>query len=229
MLERWRPQHLLLTDAGLWDGAVLHADFPAWCSARVGQRCRLWLSSACVVELLCEPGLPLADDAAALTWARGVLQHYHGESASGWPLAAWQQGAVRGVSALHGLHLDALQGSARRHGVRILAASPWWSLVLARALQRHKALQQGLCRLLVVEGTRVMSLDLDQGRVTHLALRRIDKAEPGELGLLAAPTGTTAAVGYGLAAGAVAGVQTLHPLQALNAPAEWLAAQGVQA
>ncbi|MBC7940296.1 MAG: hypothetical protein H7Z19_11120, partial [Chitinophagaceae bacterium] len=82
MFEPWRLHHLLLAETGLWDGATLHADFAAWCSARGGQRCTLWLSSACLFELVCEPDLPLADDAAALAWARGVLQHYHGEAAA---------------------------------------------------------------------------------------------------------------------------------------------------
>lgn len=225
MLERWRTHHLLLAEAGLWDGQALHADFAAWCSAHAGRGCTLWLSAACLLELVCETGLPLADDQAALVWAQRLLQHYHGDAAAAWPLAAWQQGEVRGVSALHGVDLQDLRGIAQRHRVRLQAVKPWWSLVLALALRRHRALRQGRTRLLVVEGARVMAVDLDQARVTALSQRRLDAAEPGALQALAAAQGPTVAVGYGLCAGAATGVHLLDGLQEAQAPAAWLAAK----
>lgn len=174
MLERWRHHGLLLREGSLWDGTRAWPDFAAWCNAHSGGRCRLWLSSALLHELVCDPGLPLADDAAALAWARPLLQHYHGDAALAWPLAAWQQGRQRGVSALHGASLDTLRSSAQQAGVRLLAVKPWWSLQLQQALRQHRALRGPQARLLIAEDARVAVLGLERGRLTQLELRRLD-------------------------------------------------------
>jgi len=174
ILDRWRGHDLLLREGGLWDGNQAWPDFAAWCSEHRGRRCRLWLSSALLHELVCDRTLPLADDAAALAWARPVLQHYHGDAALAWPLAAWQQGRRRGVSALHGVSLDDVRSAAQRAGVRLQAVMPWWSLLLQQALRRHRALRGPQAQLLVMEGDRIAALGLEQGRLAQLELRRLD-------------------------------------------------------
>ncbi len=214
LLARWRTAPLLLRSDGVWDGRQHWSSFEHWCQAHPQRRCTLWLSSHLLHELVCDADLPLHDDPAVLAWAQPQLQHYHGEAAATWPLAAWQQGRRRGVSALHGLPLQTLQDSASRHRVRLAAVRPWWSLVLPLALRQHAALRAVQARLLVVEGVGVTVLDLCRGQVTGLALRRLDDATPRALadwlseGLAdqPGPSDNTVAVGYGLAAGAVAGL-----------------------
>ncbi len=217
--------------AGVWDGRHAHVSFDDWCRAHPGVRCTLWLSSAWLFELVGEPGLPLADDKATLAWARGVLMHYEGEAAAGWPLASWQQGAVRGVSALRGIALTELRASASRARVRLQAVKPWWSLVLPRALQAHPPLRRGPARLLVVEGHSLTAIDLVDGRLAALALRRLDAAAPAPLQAWTsteakAAAGPTLAVGYGLALDDTGGVDTLDTLGGAHPAARWLAPQG---
>ncbi len=203
MLERWRSHDLLLHAGGLWDGARAWPDFAAWRGAQRGRRCRLWLSSVLLHELVCDPALPLRGDAAALAWARPLLQHYHGEAALAWPLAAWQQGRRRGVSALHGASLDTLRSDAGRAGVRLLAVQPWWALLLQRALRRHRALRGPQAQLLLVEGACLTALGLEHGQLARLEVRRLDIAAADMLAPWAgAAAPPTLALGLGHAAGA---------------------------
>lgn len=174
MPERWRVHDLLLQRDALWQGERRWPGFEAWCAEHPRRRCRLWVSAALLHELVCDPALPLRDDAAALAWARPLLQHYHGEAAAGWPLAAWRQGRQRGVSALHGLGLQPLQACAASAHVRLLGISPWWSLQLQQALARHRALRAAQARLVVEEGGLLALLDLRRGRLVGLTLRQPD-------------------------------------------------------
>jgi hypothetical protein len=238
MLERWRPQSLLMQAASLWDGQCAHASFDDWCQAHTGQRCTLWLSSAWLFELVGEPGLPLADDEAAMTWARGLLLHYVGDAAADWPLASWQQGSLRGVSALRGVALAALRSSAARARVDLQAVKPWWSLVLPRALQAHPPLRQGAARLLVVEGQGLTAIELVDGRLAGLSLRRLDATALAPLQAWASTgstsaAGLTLAIGYGLPQGPVDGgfdgISTLDALHDTHPAARWLAPRGLWA
>ncbi len=170
---RWRTHDLLLHGGGLSDGERCWPGFAAWCEAHAGSRCRVWLASALLHELVCDPTLPLADDAAVLAWARPLLQHYHGDPALAWPLAAWAQGRRRGVSVLHGVPLGGLLAAAAASRVRLLSLRPWWSLCLAQALQRHPALRGPQALLLLVEGPRLAVLGLAQGQLARLELRRL--------------------------------------------------------
>ena len=159
-----------------------------------------------------ETGLPLADDAALLRYARGVLQHYHGDAAAGWPLAAWQAAGARGVSALHAVALDSLQASLRSAGVALRSLRPAWCQALAVAARQQPALLQGHnTRLLVVEGARLTQLDLAQGRLVGLQHRRLAQASLAALTDWVAdhPVPLCLAVGHGLAA----------PLTAVDRPA----------
>lgn len=226
ILERWRTVPLLLLADGLWDGARRWPSFDDWCQAHPHRQCALWLSSHLLHELVCDPELPLRDDLAVLAWAQPQLQHYHGEAASAWALAAWQQGRHRGVSALHGVALQALKLSASRHGVRLSGVRPWWSLVLPLALRRHAVLRGAQARLLVVEGRGVAALDLRRGQLTGLALRRLDDATPQALADWKAEqpgaADVTVAVGYGLAPGAISGLHAGEGLDAAAPAADWL-------
>lgn len=180
-----------------------HASLAAWAEGRRGQAARLWLSGAALHDVLIETGLPLADDAALLGYARGVLLHYHGQAAAAWPLAAWQAAGARGVSALHAVALDSLQASLRSAGVALRSARPAWCQALAAAARRHPALLQGArSRLLVVEGARLTQLDLAQGRLVGLQHRRLAEASHGALAdwVASHPVPLCLALGHGLAA-----------------------------
>lgn len=183
-----------------------HASLAAWAEGRRGQAARLWLSGAALHDVLIETGLPFADDAddaALLAYARGVLQHYHGEAAAAWPLAAWQAAGARGVSALHAVALDSLQASLRSAGVALRSVRPAWCQALAFAARRHPPLLQGArSRLLVVEGARLTQLDLAQGRLVGLQHRRLAEASHGALvdWVAGHPVPLSLALGHGLAA-----------------------------
>lgn len=242
--RRLAPPHALWLGAdGLWDhgpqpgwcaramAPQRHAGFDAWCQAHPGRACQLALSGWLLHELLLDAQLPLADDAARLAYARGLLQHYHGEAAAHWPLAAWQAGSRHGISALHGVALDALQASARRAGVALRRACPAWSLALPLVQQHQPALASAAnARLLVVDGTLVTQIDLAGGRLQQLLQRRLASNQPAALAALVAglpPVDCSLAVGHGLAAPWPAGLADLPALGNLAGdvpPAPWLAA-----
>ncbi len=245
-------QALWLGPGGLWDHGAMpgwrpwsapvaavgpprrHASFDAWCQAMPGHGCQLILSGWLLHELVLDPALPLADDTARLGYARGLLQHYHGEAAALWPLAAWRAGGQHGVSALHALTLPALQTSARQAGVALRTVRPWWSLALVLAQQQLPALASAdSARLLVVDGLLVTQIDLARGRLRQLQQRRLAEASPAALLALhaaAAPAACSAAIGHGLQAawpGAAGGatLQALGTLQGDSPAALWWRAE----
>jgi len=169
--------------------------------------------------------LPLDDDEAALAWARSLLQHYHGDAAALWPLAAWQTGRRQGVSALHGVSLDGLRSTAAGLGVRLSGVAPWWSCVLRLAGQQHARLRTEAARLLVVEATHVTALGLDGGRLATIELRRLDDATTTALARwnAAQPERFTFALGYGLRGGAAEGVDMPLPLSGDGPANTWMA------
>lgn len=256
--RRLAPSHALwLSPTGLWDfgpmpgwrpwsapaaaasAARHHTGFDTWCRAMPGQACQLVLSAWLLHELLLDAALPLADDSARLRYARGLLQHYHGDAAAQWPLAAWQAGGQRGVSALHATTLPALQASARQAGVALRMVRPWWSLALALAQQQLPTLAAAdSARLLVVDGLLVTQIDLARGRLRQLQQRRLADASPAALAGLQAslpPAGCCAAIGHGLHTAWPAGDTGAHGIQALGslqgaAPAAlWISAAGMVA
>lgn len=201
----WGPSGLWHAD-GPGGAATRWDDLDAWCAAHAGQRAALWVSGWWVVDVLVDAALPLADDAALLAYVRPLLQHYHGDAAAPWPLAAWQAGEARGVSALHGLDLDALRHSARRHGVHLAALQPWWARALRLALaQASTPRQPSLVRapeaqLCVVEGRLVTRLDLRRGELVGLQQRRLAQASTRALRdwLADEPVAVQRCLGYGL-------------------------------
>lgn len=197
-------------------------DFAAWARQHPGACARLWLSGWWTLDLLADPALPLPDDRALLAHLRPLLQHYHGESAAAWPLAAWRAGRCRGASALHGLDWPALRAPAQRHGIALQSVQPWWPRALALALQREPALGRAApARLLLVEGTLLQVLDLQRGALAGLQQRRLAAATPAALAdWLAAAGGPAPAgvLGCGLAGAAPALAGALPP------PAWWCGA-----
>lgn len=202
-------QPLWWGESGLWHaphgadaGATCWDSFDAWCAAHAGARARLWLSAWWVVDVLVDAALPLHHDAELLAHARALLQHYHGDAAAPWPLAAWQAGASRGVSALHGQNLDALRTSAARHGVVLQAVQPWWARALRLALDHEPTLaREPAAQLLLVEGRLVTRLDLRRGSLAGLQQRRLREATPAALQhwLAEEPVALQRCLGYGLA------------------------------
>lgn len=236
----WGPSGLWHAD-GSAAGATRWDDLAAWCAAHPGQRATLWLSAWWVVDVLVDAALPLHDDTELLAYVRPLLQHYHGDAAAPWPLAAWQAGGARGVSALHGLALPELQATAQAHGVRLAALQPWWSRAMRLALARQPALaREPAVQLVMVEGQLVTRLDLRRGSVVGLQQRRLAQATTGALQAWLAdePVAVQRCLGYGLAedatgtplAHAVAGAPVLSQitLGALDglapAPAWWAGA-----
>lgn len=234
------PQALWWGPSGLWhadgsaEGATRWDDLEAWCAAHAGQRATLWLSAWWVVDVLVDAALPLPDDAALLAYVRPLLQHYHGDAAAPWPLAAWQAGEARGVSALHGLDLAALLHGARRHGVQLAALQPWWARALRLALAHRPALaREPAAQLCMVEGRLVTRLDLRRGELVGLQQRRLPQAGSGALRAWLAdePVAVQRCLGYGLddettaltdGTAASAGI-ALGPLDGLRPPPGWWA------
>ncbi|MEK8050048.1 hypothetical protein AACH10_07350 [Ideonella sp. DXS22W] len=189
----WSPrreravQSLWWGDSGLWqadgsDTATHWHGFDAWCAAHPGTSARLWLSGAWVTDVLVDAALPLPDDDALLAHVRPLLQHYHGDAAAAWPLAAWRAGGTQGVSALHGLALDPVRHSAAQHGVRLLAVQPWWARALALAVAAEPALaRQAAAQLLLLEGPWLTQLQLCRGTLHGLQRRRLPDAAPDAL------------------------------------------------
>jgi hypothetical protein len=220
--RRLSPSHALwLGPDGLWDHGPMpgwrpwsasqagvtapqrHASFDAWCQARPGHGCQLVLSGWLLHELLLDPQLPLSDDTARLAYARGLMQHYHGDAALQWPLASWQAGGRHGVSALHALTLADLHACARPAGVPLRRVRPWWSMAMTMAWQQVPALARAATgRLLVVDGALVTQIELARGQVQQLLQRRLADTQPGSLQAWHAaqpPVSCSVAVGHGLA------------------------------
>lgn len=175
---RWRSARSLY-----WDGEQLldmasgqrFESFDQWCTLHRGSRCAIRFGAACLNDLLPEPALPLFGGAARLAWARRVLQHYHGDHAAGWPLAAWQHG--RGVCALLA-GLGAWRETARRHAITIATMQPLWPRLLAGVQQQRPGLKRAAQALvLLVEGGWVSVLTLRAGGVVALHRRRLSGAE----------------------------------------------------
>lgn len=237
------PQLLWLGPHGLWDlgpasparrlasgveRSGWHAGFAQWCSAHPGAGCRLLLSAHLLHELLLDGNAEPAGTAARLDQARALLLHYHGEAARNWPLAAWRAAGREGISALHGLSLQALRQTAQDHEVSLQTVRPWWSEALALAVQKAPRLMaERSARLLVVDATLVTQIDLAGGRLAALQQRRLGMPTPQALAALQAslPAVTCShAMGHGLIADlgqspasmqqALASLQPLGPMDA---------------
>ena len=180
---------LLLMSDGLWDLSHdgrqdgRHADFGAWCSAHPGQRAELWLGSACLSDLVCDPAAPLQGGARRADWARRVLQHYHGDAALSWPLLPWRHLSALGASALHGVALPMLHEQAQAQGVTLLAVRPLWPVLLDRLLALRPELRRaGTAQAWIVEAGADQALlacvVLSHGQVRAVERRRLPTPWP---------------------------------------------------
>jgi len=243
----WRPRatHGLLLSRSASGAQVLHPDaFSHWCARHRGQTCQLWLAADLVHDIAVDAALAIGYDRALLDYARPLLVHYHGDAALGWPLAAWHGGAaLRGVSALHGLDLAALQAAAQANKVRLCGLRPWWSAALAQPVLLRTLAAALPQQLLVVQGHHVHHSVWQHGQLLRLQQRRLvapswaalagwwrDSASADSEADAGTPAAAAAVVGYGLTDAPAAGVsdQGLLVLSALHqgAPAAgWLPAR----
>lgn len=212
-----KPQTLFLGPDGVQtvEGQVL--PFADWCASHAGQAADVIVSARLLHELVCEPGLPLDDEAALQTYARQLFSHYFGAAAQRWPLAGWRAGSRRGAAALHGLDWAALQQATDEADVDLRSARPAWAPLLQRV-----AREPATAALAWVEGSLLSWVVLKDGEVTAVRQQRL--AEPTlpafvetltELRAVDAVDAVTAA-GYGLSGEALmpAQVQVLGRLDA---------------
>ena len=218
-----RPQTLFLAPEGLLarPGGKPEA-WADWCRSHGGSAVRLQLSSRLLHELVCQPGLPLADEAELLAYARQQFGQYFGAAAKSWSLAGWRLEAEAGASgrpaqcgalALHGAAAQGWREAALEHGVRLLQVQPAWAAALQRLAQDEPEwLAAEQAALAWLEGPVLTWLSLSAGRL--IGLRQLRLQEPNAQALaellqeqLAAEPGLGTArlrvAGYGLQ-GAVA-------------------------
>ena len=157
-----KPRRLFVTPGG--------TEFEAWCRDHAGTAVELVVSARALHELVCEPGLPLADLDAVQAYAQQQFAHYFGGAAQRFAIAPWQLGDAAGASALHGLDLAALRAQGQAARVRLAAVRPAWAAWLASL---PAATRSGSGRAVWHEGDVAVVIQLDRGRVTGLQSRRI--------------------------------------------------------
>lgn len=145
----------------------------------------LHLPATQLVDLVCPEGLTPAS--ARLAWAKRVLAHYHGETASSWPLLDWPSLGARIVTAWRGGDAVQAQRESQAAGYGLISVSPRWPLLLQALLRSRPALrraQSGRALLLETgtDGTAVLTqATLRHGRLQALHRRRLDAPWPGSL------------------------------------------------
>lgn len=157
-----KPRRLFVTPGG--------GEFEAWCREAPGTAVELVISARALHELVCEPGLPLADLDAVQVYAQQQFAHYFGAAAQRFAIAPWRLGDAAGASALHGLDLAALRAQAGAAGVRLHAVRPAWAAWLASL---PAATRSGSGRAVWHEGEVAVVIQLDRGRVIGLQSRRV--------------------------------------------------------
>ncbi|QPF76040.1 hypothetical protein G8A07_26030 [Roseateles sp. DAIF2] len=198
--------------------------------AAPGQALDLVASERLLQHLVCEPGLPLADEAALQGYARQLLSHYFGAAALRWPLAGWRAGGAAGASALHGLDLAALRATLEERQVALRGLRPAWAALLQRlAVDQPDWIKAPQAALAWVEGDLLTWLQLQAGTPRQLRHQRL--AAPTVEALLATLTELQAQPGlpvllqgYGLDAPqmpALPGVCQLGDLNGAAAKPAW--------
>ncbi|MBW8849011.1 MAG: hypothetical protein JF607_29155 [Burkholderiales bacterium] len=158
-----KPRRLFVTPGG--------SEFEAWCRGAPGTAVELIVSARALHELVCEPGLPLADLDAVQAYAQQQFAHYFGAAAQRFAIAPWQVGDAAGASALHGLDLAALRAQADAARVHLAAIRPAWAAWLASLPAATRA---GSGRAVWHEGDVAVVIQLDRGRVIGLQSRRVN-------------------------------------------------------
>ncbi|MBC7483642.1 MAG: hypothetical protein H7337_17480 [Rhizobacter sp.] len=214
------PMHALLADAnGVWAwapgdahaAATRHASAQEWFAAHPDCDVRLWVAA----QLTCSPDRHRDsanhDEEALRSRARQDLIERHGHVAADWALATWKNDAARGVCALAGIDLSALNREASRHGVRVQSVVPWWYHAFLAAKRCVNALNQAdHGQVCVVEGAQVAWVTTARGLLADVQQRPLESASIGALqaALNAAaaqtPGPSPVVLGQGLADGASA-------------------------
>lgn len=212
------PMHALLADAtGVWAwapgdahaAATRHASAQDWFAAHPGRDVRLWVAA----QLTCSPDRhrdsAQHDDEALRLSARQNLIERHGHVAAAWALATWKTDAARGVCALAGIDLGALNREAGRHGVRVQSVVPWWYhafLAAKRCVNALNHAEHG--QVCVVEGAQVAWVRTVWGLLADVQQRPLESASIGALNAALtdaaaqAPGPTPVVLGQGLTDGA---------------------------
>ncbi|HEY4080732.1 MAG TPA: hypothetical protein VGM81_08550 [Burkholderiaceae bacterium] len=209
------------------------APFADWCAENRGSVCALIMSARLLHEMNFDAGLPLADDAARVAYARQQFTHYFGSQAQRWAFAAWSGGA----SALHGVDLAVLREAAQANDIVLRSVEPFWAPLLRRlAVEDPDWLRAPRAGLAWVEGAQLSWLTLEEGRLQGLRQSRLPAATQQALGDAVAELrdGRTVLVaGYGLDAGATPvwpGARVLGRLdEAFADPAAFAAQQEARA
>jgi hypothetical protein len=198
-------------------------------AGRPGQALELVASEHLLQHLVCEPGLPLADEAALQGYARQLFSHYFGAAAQRWPLAGWRVGGTAGASGLQGLDLAVLRQGLDAQQIALRGLRPAWAALLQRlAVEQPDWLRAPQAALAWVEGGLLTWLRLQAGEVQEL--RHLRLAGPSVAALLEALAelkrdGESVLLqGYGLDAAqmpALPGLRQLAPLNGGTPKLEW--------
>jgi len=227
-----QPKALFLLPEGLFDGQRVQP-FADWCDGHAGEAAEIIVSTRMAHELVCEPGLPLNDDAALQAYARQLFAHYYGAAAQRWPLATWTTAEQRGATALHGLDWLALRQSAAAADIELRRVRPAWAPLLQRlGLEEPDWLRAPQAALAWVEGGLLSWLQMRDGQLQ--GLRQLRLAEPTQAALgetLAELRGSESVLvaGYGLDAGATPvwpGVRVIGRLDAPQPELAWFVSSG---
>jgi hypothetical protein len=191
-------------------------------------RTRVWLSETLVHHLVCEPGLPLADESAVRAYAQQQFEHYFGSQAQRWQIELWQQGQQKGATALTRPELLATARPALQAARQV---SPAWCAALDLAMVAHGPMLQGSAAAVVwVEGALMCWISLRRGQVHQLQHHRLKQptmeALNHRLVALQQPGQTLVVLGFGLAAGGVEFSPRHQILGDLTAPLPRVLSQG---
>ena len=193
-----------LATAALPVAGQSHADLSAWIGSRPARDGLLVISSALMHALvLRDAALPLRHESELLPYARQQFALVHGAAAQTWPLALWSDWPLQVACALHGLDLPAMARSARRSGLRLRRARPWWSVAWRRAHADASWAARPRRAVLLVEGAQTTWMVGDGTGLAALTARRL--AAPGLAALLELLAELQAADGLDRAATRVVG------------------------
>lgn len=179
-----------------------------WAATHAGSALDLVVSEHLLAHLVCESGLPLADDAAIAAYARQLFGHYFGNVAQRWALAPWAAAEAKGASALQGLDAVAMQDGLAAQQVRVSSLRPAWAAVLQQlAPQEPMWTRAPRAALAWVEGSLLTWLELAEGRCQVLRHHRLAQASVAALGEALSELRTEGmevlVLGYGLDAATV--------------------------
>jgi len=227
-----QPKALFLLPEGVLAASRIQPPqpFSDWCDGHAGEATEIIVSTRLTHELVCEPGLPLHDEAALQAYARQLFGHYYGAAAQRWPLATWATAEQRGATALHGLDWPALRQSAAAVDIELRRVRPAWAPLVQRlAVEEPDWLRAPQAALAWVEGGLLSWLQLRDGQLQGLRQLRLAEPTQAALGETLAELRSAESVlvaGYGLDAVTTPvwpGVRVITPLDAPQPELTWFA------